>query len=167
MASKVTAGADYTYDISLVGKYAYAPLYLQRWSYPASSGNDTTPAGGWVDVIPTVIGSAVQLANEFPYVGLLDARNTRECNQSTYGTRAITFPAGYPCRTQTAGGTWDLLYASTNPIRKYQTTYLSNPIRQPGNLTGLLQSIIVEIPYTAENFSRHNSMFIGSINEGV
>lgn len=171
MAHKVTAPAGnpssttYQYNISLIGKNAYNPRFLERWNYYADPGNNNTPPveSSWKEYNALVQGAFIQLSNEFPEVNPLSSPvNARNCDSLISGITAIDvngtpYPGTYPCRGTDNYFPDGLLVWYNNEVKKYESNFLSQSLRPPGYLLGLSQFVIIEVPDTSSNWDYHNN----------
>ncbi len=163
---------SYVYNVSLIGKYAPDPDLLERWSYYTELGDllNAPDPSSWTEIQPVIIGSVIQLGNEFPPVGLVPTTaNNRDCNQNSYKNFAIPFSDldtqigwnsdkdPHPCRaTDNKSTPWDLLASNPQPAHEYDQDYLrreglADPIYPPGEMLGL-RSRVVEIAWTSDHW---------------
>lgn len=159
MANKVVSGVNdsgvltYFYDVSLIGRNGWAPKYLERWNYPSNNGTWNSAPSGSSSHKAVITGATVQLNDEFNGTVPLDYATARPCSSPPPGG----YPAGYVCRNS-PGSTWDLLASNGNPIRKYQTQYLSSPVRPPGPGIGYARAVLIELTNTNTNWTVHNAL---------
>lgn len=163
MANKVTQ-KEYHYVLSLVGPKAYDPQVIERWIYPKDDDDLTQ---GSDDHHALFTGAAVQLdAATFPFSwGNLyrNNRNYRQCDQNIYPPDdQLILSLDYPCRATGATGTPDFFGTSANEARYYEKNYLASPLRPPGDLMGLTQSITLELSSDNDHFNRHYWEYFGT-----
>lgn len=176
------------FDISFIAPYGLTtPRFLERWSYYNDPGTDSTPPADWKSYNAVVIGSFISLElTRWKYQDgwlITYDNNSRECDQNPvipnvpndgYSMNTIYYTdlsgtpfnaANYPCRQNTNPdtfwpGRWDLLSAQSKPnlTMQYQSRYIDNPLRPPGDLLGLYQSDVLELDANnAQNWTYHNA----------
>ncbi|MFA5059457.1 MAG: hypothetical protein WC676_02395 [Candidatus Omnitrophota bacterium] len=153
---------NYYFDVSLIGPYAHDPRVLERWYFNRTPGDEftTPPTNTMGHRFAIFTGAFVQLETpSFPANGSIDGKSERRCTDSV----VLNDPGGYamgglpiPCRTVAGGsGTSAFLFRAANEEKIYQTRYLANTIRPPGNYVGRYQGVLLAIPYTDHNWNYH------------
>ncbi len=185
-ANKVRGGVingdirEYHYNVSLVGKYAVTPDFLEVWNYYEDPGTQTTapdPAT-WRENNAIVSGSFIQLEegdflplDTIPSTAALDPVPTvpfnRTCDPANNGGRVARIEndgtivafngGGLPCRDgSNPGNPWDLVAANKREDQRYEPRYLQPGNTPPGNLSGFADAFFIKILFNDYNWTHHS-----------